>query len=419
MRAFYTLLWWLALPFLPLRLMWRARREPGYAAKIGERFGRYGDSTPKLDGEVIWIHAVSVGETRATLPLAERIARERPAARILLTHMTAAGREMGRTLFGNRVAQVWLPYDIPFAVRAFLDRFRPHAGLLMETELWPNLIFECARSGTPLYLVNARLSAKSAAGYTRVGGFVRRMLEALAGCAAQTADDAARLSALGAPRVTVVGNLKFDVAVPEQALALGRELRSSFGESRPVFVAGSTREGEETLLLDALDADRSAMPSPTLMVIVPRHPQRFDAVAGWLRDRGVPFVRRSANSSVPEDVGVVLGDSMGEMFAYYAACDVAFVGGSLLPLGGQNLIEPISLGVPTLVGPHTFNFAEATNNAIAAGAAARVADAKELVRTAGELLARPDRRAQMRERALAFTAAHRGATERLWRWLNL
>jgi len=419
MRTLYTFLWWLALPLLPLRLLWRARREPGYAERIGERYGRYGPSTPKIDGELIWIHAVSVGETRATVPLVERIQRERPAARILLTHMTAAGREMGRALFGDRVAQVWLPYDVPFAVRSFLRRFRPRAGLLMETELWPNLIFECARAGTRLYLVNARLSEKSAAGYAHVAALTRQMLEALAGCAAQTPDDAARLQALGARRVEVVGNLKFDVAVPQAALELGRELRLRFGESRPVWVAGSTREGEEALLLDALDHEPSALPSPTLIVIVPRHPQRFDAVAALLGDRGIPFVRRSTNAAVPGDVRVVLGDSMGEMFAYYAASDVAFVGGSLLPLGGQNLIEPISLGVPTLVGPHTFNFAEATHNAIAAGAAARVADANELLVAAGELLAHPDQRATMRAHALAFSAAHRGATERLWNWLQL
>jgi len=267
----------------------------------------------------------------------------------------------------------------------------------------------------PLYLVNGRLSERSARGYARVSRLARPMLASLAGIAAQSAADAARFSALGAGAPVVTGNLKFDLEIPQASLALGRELRLRCGAERPVWVAGSTRDGEEALILDALD--RGALPAATLTVIVPRHPQRFDAVAQLLRQRGIPFARRSDNAPVPAGVGVLLGDSMGEMLGYYAAADVVFVGGSLVPLGGQNLIEPIALARPTLIGPHTFNFAEATANALAAGAAGRVDDADALVAEVGALLADRARREAMGQAALAFHAAHRGAGERLWQWL--
>ena len=417
-RWIYTLLWWLALPLLPLRLRWRARREPGYRAHIGERFGRYADAPPARDGgRLVWIHAVSVGETRAIAPLVERLRACSPPPSILLTHMTATGREAGRALFGDAVTQAWLPYDIPFAVHHFLVRFRPDAGLLVETELWPNLAAAAAREGVPLYLVNARLSERSARGYARIGALSRPLLSSLAGVAAQADADAARLRALGAREVTVTGNLKFDVPVPAAMRERGRELRTAIGDDRPVFVVASTRDGEETLVLDALSRRDALLPARTLVVIVPRHPQRFDAVAALLRERSIPFARRSDRMPVPRDARVLLGDSMGEMFAYYAAADVAFVGGSLLPLGGQNLIEPIAAGTPTLIGPHTFNFAQASDAAVAAGAARRMHDAGELFTVAGELLADADSRRRMRANAAAFLASHRGAVDRLWTWL--
>jgi len=412
MRALYTLIWYLALPLLPLRLWWRGRKERGYREGVGERFGAYQNAVPH---PVLWVHAVSLGETRAAASLVERVRRAHPDATVLLTHMTATGRAAGHALFGDGVVQAWLPYDVPFAVRAFLRHFRPRAGMIVETELWPNLVALATAAGVPLYLVNGRLSERSARGYARVPSLVRPMLAAFAGVAAQSAADAARFSALGAKAPIVTGNLKFDLEVPAAALALGREFRLRFGEQRPVWVAGSTRDGEEALLLDALA--RARLPAGTLTVIVPRHPQRFDAVAQLLRQRGVPFVRRSDNVPVPADVGVVLGDSMGEMLGYYAAADVVFVGGSLVPLGGQNLIEPIALARPTLVGPHTFNFAEATANALAAGAVRRVDDADALLALVGALLGDRARCLAMAKAALDFHAAHRGAGQRLWQWL--
>ena len=415
-RAVYTLLWWVALPFLPLRLWWRGRREPGYRSHVGERFGRYSGAARAVGNDVLWIHAVSVGETRAVAPLIERLEREHPQRTILLTHMTATGRETGRALFGNRIVQAWLPYDVPFAVDRFLAHFRPRAGLLVETELWPNLAAGAARRNVPLLLVNARLSERSAHGYARITALSRPLLRSLAGIAAQSDDDASRLRALGARDVVVTGNLKFDVDVPTAMRERGRELRDVFGRNRPLIVLASTRDGEEALLLDALV--HALLPPRTLVAIVPRHPQRFDAVAAMLDTRGLPFARRSDACSVPDDVAIVLGDSMGEMHAYYAAADIAFVGGSLLPLGGQNLIEPIAAGVPTLVGPHTFNFAHAANAAIAAGAALRVDDADALWREVARLLQDAPAREAMRAKAQAFIAAHRGAADRLWRWLE-
>ncbi len=415
MRALYTLLWWLALPWLPLRLWWRGRREPMYRAHIGERFGWYGRA-PATSPGAVWIHAVSLGETRAVAPLVERLLREAPQRTIVLTHMTATGREGGRALFGDRVTQAWLPYDLPFAMRRFLARFRPRAGLLVETELWPNLAAAAGEAGVPLFLINARLSERSARGYARIGARARPLVQALAGVAAQTEADAQRLRALGATHVVVTGNLKFDATIPAEMRDRGRLLREQFGRERPLILLASTRDGEEALLVDALS--RARLPTQALVVIVPRHPQRFDAVAALIEARGLTLARRSADRPVASGVRVVLGDSMGELAAYYAAADVAFVGGSLLPFGGQNLIEAIAAGVPTHVGPHTFNFAEASDAAIAAGAALRIGNADDVFAVASRLLADPASRERMRGLAGVFIAAHRGAVDRSWEWLE-
>ena len=412
MRILYTLLVYLALPWTPLKLWWRGRREPDYRQRIGERYGRYAQPVTR---PVLWLHAVSLGETRAAVPLVDRLLRAYPEATVLITHMTATGRAAGRGLFGDRVIQAWLPYDAPFAVSAFLRHFKPRAGLIMETELWPNLVALAHHAGVPLYLVNARMSQRSAARYACAPLLSRPMLEAFSGIAAQTKSDATRLAALGAPRAIVTGNLKFDATVPEAGAILGSEFRLRFGKDRPTWVAGATREGEETLILDAL-AEHS-LPPDSLTVIVPRHPQRFAAVAELLRQRTIPFVLRSSNEPVTADTSVVLGDSMGEMSGYFAAADVVFIGGSLKPLGGHNLIEPIAAGRPTLVGPHMFNFAEATANALAAGAAVQVADAAALMAEVSALFNDAPRRLAIHRAALAFHEAHRGAVERLWTWL--
>ena len=408
MRFLYTLLVHLLLPVALVRLVWRARRQPGYLEHVGERFGFY---AKKTEGPLIWIHAVSVGETRAAQPVIRMLSERYPAHRILLTHMTPTGRETGAALFRDSVTQYYLPYDFPWAVARFLEYFRPRAGIVMETEIWPNLIRACASRGIPCYLVNARLSDKSFRGYQRFGDLARQALEALAAVSAQTTDDARRLTALGGREVRVTGNVKFDIAAPRELVDRGMEWRQSFGASRPVLLAASTRDGEEALILERTGEIR--VPG-LLTVIVPRHPQRFDEVAEVIRQLGLRFQRRShKDESISPETQVLLGDSMGEMFAYYTACDVAFIGGSLLPYGAQNLIEACAVGKPVLIGPSTYNFAEATEGAVAAGAAIRVADAGELAREAGKLLLDQSRQKQMGQAALAFCAAHRGATARV------
>jgi 3-deoxy-D-manno-octulosonic-acid transferase len=329
--------------------------------------------------------------------------------------MTATGRAAGAELAGDRVVQAWLPYDVPTAVRGFLAKWKPRLGLLMETEVWPTLVAACKERGIPLFLVNARLSERSLRGYRRFASLTQPMFGALAGAAAQTDADARRLREAGTRDVAVTGNLKFDVRIDDGVRARGAALRTMFGVDRPIWVAASTRDGEEALILDALA--RRPLRGGALTVIVPRHPQRFDEVAALLAARGLRFVRRSANVAVPGDTALVLGDSLGELLAYYAAADVAFVGGSLLPLGGQNLIEPIAAGTPTLIGPHTFNFAEAAASAVAAQAAQRVPDADALIAQVDALLGDAAARDRLREAALSFHAAHGGATDRLWNWL--
>ncbi len=406
-RRAYTTLLWLALPFIPLRLAWRGRHQPEYLRHVAERFGRYGQTPVR---SVIWIHAVSVGETRAAAPLVERLLERYPEHPILLTHMTPTGRETGRQLFGDRILQAYLPYDYPFAVRRFLARFRPGLGVLMETELWFNLIAGCRQAGVPLYLANARLSERSYRRYARFPALAREALGDLTGVLAQTEGDAERLTRLGARGVEVTGNLKFDLTPPAAQLARGRALRALFGPRRPVFLAASTREGEEARVLDAV----ARLDVPDLLtVIVPRHPQRFDEVAALVARRGLKFQRRSEECSIAPETQVVLGDSMGELFAYYAACDVAFVGGSLLPLGGQNLIEACAVGVPVLIGPHTFNFEEAARRAVEEGAALRVEDEERLATAVAALLADAPRRRRMAQAGLAFAQRHRGAVERV------
>ena len=427
MRQLYTALWCVALPLVLLRLWWRGRREPGYREHWRERLGVYGGSG--ASGErgasvhTLWVHAVSVGETRAAEPLIDALLAAYPDSRIVLTHMTPTGRATGRALFarhGARLVQAYLPYDIPFMVRRFIAHFAPRICILMETEVWPNLIAACGER-VPVALVNARLSARSLRRGQRFGGLMSDAARALALVAAQTEADADRVRSLGAPRVEVTGSIKFDVVAPEAALATGAWLREQIG-ARPVLLCASTGEGEEALILEACSALWD-IPGNVLLVIVPRHPQRFDEVEALVAARGLALQRRSTLKEseaaggagvalVSPTTRVLLGDSMGEMFAYYQACDVAFIGGSLLPLGGQNLIEACALGKPVLVGPHTFNFALATEQAVDAGAALRCADAGAMVAAATGLLQDGIARARMGEAALAFAGQHRGATAR-------
>jgi 3-deoxy-D-manno-octulosonic-acid transferase len=413
-RGAYTALVHALLPYARVRLAWRARREPGYREHVAERFGRY-DAAASVQG-VVWIHAVSVGETRAAEPLVRALAERYPSRGILLTHMTPTGRRTGEALFGDRVLRCYLPYDYPAAVNRFLDHFRPSLGVIMETEIWPNLVHACGERAVPVVLANARLSERSHRAYRRVLPLVRGTLRGFAGIAAQSPADAQRLTALGGSEanVTVTGNLKFDVGAAPELIARGRAWREGFAD-RDVIVAASTRDGEEALLLDAFL--RAETPR-ALFIIVPRHPPRFAEVASLLESRNIPYARRSSGVTISAATRVLLGDSMGEMAAYYAAADAAIIGGSLLPFGGQNLIEACAVGKPVVVGPHTYNFAEAAEQAIAAGAARRVQSAEEAVRIALEVAAEPELRRSMEARAIAFSREHQGATQRVMRLIE-
>lgn len=411
-RLIYTLLLWQLMPYIALHLVWRSRKQPEYLEHVGERFGFYESAAEQ---PVIWLHTVSVGETRAVASLVKRLRAAYPDHRLLLTHTTPTGRAESERLYRDDVLRVYIPYDYPFAVKRFLDRFQPAVGILMETEIWPNLIHACHRKKIPLLLLNARLSEKSAARYARYPRLTRMALQELGGIAAQTAADAGRLEELGAQGVETMGNLKFDIEPPPEMLELGGRLRQQFGESRPVFLAASTRDGEEELLLDAIGSHGVA---GLLTVIVPRHPQRFDEVAALLTRRNIEFVRRSENRPVPLEAAVVLGDSMGEMFAYYVACDVAFIGGSLLPFGGQNLIEACAVGKPVLVGEHTYNFRDATDDAVACGAAIRVSDAAELGDKLGAMLENREHLLEMGRTGLAYAKKNQGATDRAVRYIQ-
>jgi 3-deoxy-D-manno-octulosonic-acid transferase len=394
MRTLYTILLRLALPFLLARLWWRGRAEPGYRDAVTERLGIYRGERPE---RLVWIHAVSVGESRAAEPLVRALAGALPEHRILMTCTTAAGRETIRQLYGDSLLVSYLPYDFPESTQAFLDYFRPRLGVLMETEIWPNLLAQCASHGVPVVLANARLSEKSARGYRRLRRLVEPAFASLAAVCAQSSADAGRLSALGAQRVEVTGNLKFDVQPDAAKLAAGRVWREALG--RPVILLASTRDGEEAPLLHAA-------PAGPLAVVVPRHPRRFDEVASLAQSR------RSRQPQPAAGDRVHLGDTMGEMAFYYGACDVAVIGGSFAPLGGQNLIEALACGAPVIVGPHMYNFAEATQLGLEAGAVLQVADAPAAMTSAAQLLADGERRRRMAEAGRNLCAAHRGATAR-------
>lgn len=421
----YGLAWRLGSPLAAAYLLWRSRAQPEYRRHWAERWAlgpavRGGDPAEGADPGLVWVHAVSVGETRAAQPLVDALLGADPARRILLTHMTPTGRATGEELFarrwGSRLQQCYLPYDTPGATARFLARWRPALGLLMETELWPGLCAQAAARRLPLVLVNARLSERSLARGLRWQGLLGPALASLAAVLAQTPADAARLARLGRRDAPVLGNLKFDVAPAPERAALGRQWREACGD-RPRVLCASTREGEEALLLAAWQQALAAWPrersaARPQLLLVPRHPQRFEAVAAEIRQRGLRLARRSGEGWPAAGADVLLGDSMGEMAAYYAMADVAIIGGSLLPFGGQNLIEACALGVPVVVGPHTRNFEQAADEAVAAGAACRVDDAAAAVDRALGLVAEPAACRRMGAAGEGFWQAHRGATQR-------
>ena len=424
--AMYQLLWHFLLPLAFIRLAWRARHAFSYLHHIPERLG-FGYSKPVKQGS-IWIHAVSVGETRAAQPLIEAyLAR---GESILLTHMTLNGRRTGRQLFANEIAsgqvkQVYLPYDICWAVEHFLKTFKPKLGLFMETEAWPTVVFRCKEIGLPLFLVNARLSERSARRVSQFGKAGRALFQAFAGILAQTEFDAQRYRSLGVTNVKIVGNLKFDVPLESSLVELGKQWRRDLHDSNRLMVcAASTRDDEEAIILKAWRdlLLSNSFPVAPLLCLVPRHPERFAEVSDQIHAAGLKFRRRSEWTSIPKEcsgLDIVLGDSMGEMPMYYSASDLVLMGGSLLPFGGQNLIEACAAGCPVLLGEHTYNFQQASLDAIQAGAAKRIqgdlllGESLALTEALKELLLNTAELAKMSKAAKAYSLEHQGATKKI------
>ncbi len=413
-RGGYSVLLGFIQPMYLIRLWWRGRAEPLYRHALAERLGIYAGAPSH---GWVWVHAVSLGETRAAAALVQALRAERPGMRLLLTHGTATGREAGTSLLAPGDRQVWLPYDTPGGVDRFFRQFRPAVGVLMETEIWPNLLHAASRHAVPMVLANARLSEKSRRQGERLGSVLRPAVEQLALVLAQTEADALRLREAGARRVAVSGNLKFDMAPDETLLARGQVWREALG--RQVLLAAVTREGEEAALLAAWSRQCASLPIKPLLVIVPRHPQRFEEVAELIKASGLRLARRSHWDHVPTPAGAYadawLGDSMGEMPLYYGLARVALLGGSFAPLGGQNLIEAAACGCPVIMGPYTFNFAEAAELSLAAGAALRVEDIDAGLREAIALMRDDARLEAMSQKATAFAAQHRGAAKRMSR----
>jgi 3-deoxy-D-manno-octulosonic-acid transferase len=411
MRPIYTLLLHLLLPLVLLRLLWRSLRLPDYRRRLGERFGRF---QPPPQPGAVWIHAVSVGETLAASPLVKRLLAEHPALPLVVTTTTPTGSRQVRELFGEAVFHVYFPYDLPVALAGFLGRVRPCLLVMVETEIWPNLLAACEARGIPSILANARLSERSAAGYARLGAFGRETFRRIGWVAAQGETDAARFIALGVPpeRVTVTGSIKFDIRLPASLHERAEVLRRSW-DDRPVWVAASTHEGEEAAVLAAHRAVLGRMPG-AMLVLVPRHPDRFERVALLCRREGLRMVRRSEGRPCTAETQIFLGDSMGELPLFLAAADAAFVGGSLVRRGGHNLLEPAALGLPVAFGPHVFNFAAIAGLLLERQGARQVRNGAELGALMTEWLGDAHLRSRIGENGRLVVEANRGATERLY-----
>jgi len=410
LRLLYSALLYVVAPLAYMATALRGLRDPSYRDRLSERLGF---TQLRFTARPIWIHAVSVGEVQAAAALVRALSSRYPQHPVLVTTATPTGGQRVRALFGDSVRHAYLPYDLPGAVRRFLDRTTPALAIIMEREIWPNLYRACFARKIPILLASARISARSGQRHLRFAGLFRDALACNVTIAAQTAADAERFRALGiAPTALhVTGNIKFDLEIPEDVRRAGSHIRAEFAH-RPVWIAGSTHEREEDIVLDAHERVRAAR-NDALLVLVPRHPNRFDAVKAWLRARNVRFVTRSAREAVAADTSVLLVDTLGELLSFYSAANVAFVGGSLVPVGGHNLLEPAALNRPIIVGPHTFNAADIAENFLASGAAVQVESATQLGDAVLDLLTNAARRDQMIARAHGLLQANQGALARL------
>lgn len=416
MQRFYTLLLTLAMPFILLRLLWRSLRAPAYRVRWRERFGLF-DARPTPGG--VWIHAVSVGETQAIEPLVRHLMEQQPQLPIIITTTTPTGSARVRALFGDSVFHVYFPYDMPCCVRKFLQQIQPKLLLMVETEIWPNLLAICEQQGVKTILTNGRLSERSARGYARLGAFARETFARITELSVQSDQDAARFIQLGVPadRVQVAGSIKFDMKIPASVQEQTQVIRRMWGEARSVWVAASTHEGEEELVLQAHELVKQQIPN-ALLVIVPRHPERFDRVANMLQRKKIDFVRRSGNLPCAMDIPVFLGDSMGELPLFLGASDVAFIGGSLANIGGHNMLEASAQGVPVTYGPHVFNFSAIAALLQEEAAAVQIHNAQELGELVASWLANASERSRIGENGRQVVEANRGALERLMQLLD-
>jgi len=410
MRLIYNVMIYLAAPVVLLMHLWRGLGNPGYREHLGERFG-FG---PVLPGETIWIHAVSVGEVQAAESLVKQLLVRHPGHLLLLTTVTPTGAERARQLFGNSVLLRYVPFDLPGSVRRFFDRARPRLAMILETELWPNLYAECGRRNVPLVLASARISPRSVGRYRRLVPLFRQALSHGIVIAAQSEADATRFRSIGAnpARTHVTGNIKFDFQPPPGIEERGARWRESNAPGRLIWVAGSTHEGEEDMILDAHRVVLQHFPE-ALLLLIPRHPQRFDVVRELLTRRGEAFTSRSSGTAIPRASSVMLGDTMGDLMMFYAAADVAFVAGSLVPIGGHNLLEPVALGRPVLTGPHNFNSQAVACLLLEAGAARIVANVGQLSAAVSDLLDDTALRTSMGAAGRSVLDANRGALERM------
>lgn len=409
MRNLYNLLFYIALPFLLCRLLWKSRHQPAYRQRLYERLGFF---TPPNGAEKIWIHAVSVGEVVTTVPLVKRLRQEYPDIHIIMTTMTPTGAERAKELFDNDITHLYVPYDIPFVIKRFLDHITPKAVIIMETEIWPNMLQICKQRHIPVLLANGRLSAKSAASYGRFANFFRQVIQDFALIAAQNQADAERFIALGADpkKVVVTGSIKFDQNIPASSHEKAALFKSLWGQNRCIWVAASTHEGEEEIILNNFKSIKQAVPN-LLLILTPRHPERFTKVTQLANKMGYQTILRSQNQPATPQTDIVIGDSMGELCAYYAAGDIAFVGGSLVPIGGHNLLEPAALGIATITGPYDFNFSQITTMLLEAGAISQIKNGEELAQTLISWMGDNEKRLHAGEQGKQVVEKNRGAVD--------
>jgi 3-deoxy-D-manno-octulosonic-acid transferase len=411
-RWFYTALFYLSLPLIIARLWWRGRRASAYRQRIGERFGFFSQSAPKHG---IWIHAVSVGEVIAAAPLVRALQQRHPHIALIVTTMTPTGSERVRALFGTSVLHVYAPYDLPDCIERFLRRVQPRLLIIIETELWPNMIHGCAARGIPIVLANARLSERSARGYRKFAMVTAPMLRALRKVVAQNAEDGARFTALGLPaqNLVVSGSIKFDIALDAELIARAQQMHNELrGSGRFIWIAASTHAGEDEIVLQAHRQLREQRVD-ALLILVPRHPERFNDVATLIGKSGFDFVRRSAAQTIAGEVAVLLGDTMGELLFLYGCADCAFVGGSLVARGGHNTLEPAAWGLPIITGPSDFNFREISALLQHENALAVVSDAETLAEMLSDLATDATLRQQRGAAAKQVVANNRGALDKL------